>query len=203
MLVNQRVRNDVRLIVVSGETGKGSFPGGGQGESYIGYAKRLTRELRLEERVIFTGYLANDDPLLEEILRILFVSYFRISTGIFHPALSPPCWRRGSRFWFRRFPCFDEYERLTAFEEKEPRGAGGQNGGADGRSAIAGRSRSGHETQRGNLRHGANFCATSKSIRNSPNAEPYADFSTSVKQRGWPSRRSRESTGLARNGFRR
>ena len=51
ILVNQRGRKDARLIVVSGETGKGSFPGGGQGGSYIGWLKQLTAERKLEPYV--------------------------------------------------------------------------------------------------------------------------------------------------------
>lgn len=120
VLVNQRVRNDVRLIVVSGETGKGSFPGGGQGESYIGYLKRLTRELRLEERVIFTGYLANDDPLLEEIFADTFCFLFPYLNRNFPSGAISTVLATRKPILVSQIPCFDEYERLLAFEEKNP-----------------------------------------------------------------------------------
>lgn len=120
VLVNQRGRKDVRLIVVSGETGKGSFPGGGQGESYIGYLKRLTRELRLEERVIFTGYLANDDPLLEEVFADTFCFLFPYLNRNFPSGAISTVLATRKPIIVSRIPCFDEYERLLAFEEKNP-----------------------------------------------------------------------------------
>ena len=120
ILVNQRGRRDVRLVVVSGETGKGSFPGGGQGESYIGYLKRLTRELRLEERVIFTGYLANDDPLLEEIFAETFCFLFPYLNRNFPSGAISTVLATRKPILVSRIPCFDEYEQLLSFEEKNP-----------------------------------------------------------------------------------
>lgn len=120
VLVNQRGRRDVRLVVVSGEAGKASFPGGGQGESYIGYLKRLTRELRLEDRVIFTGYLANDDPLLEEVFADTFCFLFPYLNRNFPSGAISTVLATRKPILVSRIPCFDEYERLLAFEEKNP-----------------------------------------------------------------------------------
>jgi glycosyltransferase involved in cell wall biosynthesis len=120
VLVNQRGRKDVRLVVVSGETGKGSFPGGGQGESYIGYLKRLTRELRLQERVIFTGYLANDDPLLEEIFADTFCFLFPYLNRNFPSGAISTVLATRKPILVSQIPCFDEYENLLMFEEKNP-----------------------------------------------------------------------------------
>jgi len=120
ILVNQQRRKDMRLIVVSGETGKSSFPGGGQGESYIGYLKRLTRELRLEERVIFTGYLANDDPLLEEVFADTFCFLFPYLNRNFPSGAISTVLATRKPILVSRIPCFDEYENLMSFEEKNP-----------------------------------------------------------------------------------
>lgn len=120
VLVNQRGRKDVRLVVVSGETGKGSFPGGGQGETYIGYLKRLTRELQLEECVIFTGYLANDDPLLEEIFAETFCFLFPYLNRNFPSGAISTVLATRKPILVSRIPCFEEYERLLSFEEKNP-----------------------------------------------------------------------------------
>ncbi|MCO5052371.1 MAG: glycosyltransferase [Verrucomicrobiae bacterium] len=118
LLVNQRGRKDIRLVVVSGEAGKSSFPGGGQGESYIGYLKRLTRELRLEERVIFTGYLANEDPLLEEIFATTFCFLFPYLNRNFPSGAISTVLATRKPVLVSRIPCFAEYENLPAFEEK-------------------------------------------------------------------------------------
>jgi glycosyltransferase involved in cell wall biosynthesis len=120
VLVNQRRRQGIRLIVVSGEASKASFPGGGQGESYIGYLKRLTRELRLEEQVIFTGYLANDDPLLEEIFADTFCFLFPYLNRNFPSGAISTVLATRKPILVSQIPCFDEYERLLAFEEKNP-----------------------------------------------------------------------------------
>lgn len=120
ILVHQRGRQDVCLVVVSGETGKGSFPGGGQGETYIGYLKRLTRELRLEGRVIFTGYLANDDPLLEEIFAETFCFLFPYLNRNFPSGAISTVLATRKPILVSRIPCFDEYENLLSFEEKNP-----------------------------------------------------------------------------------
>lgn len=120
VLVHQRGRKDARLVVVSGETGKSSFPGGGQGESYIGYLKRLTRELRLEEQVIFTGYLANDDPLLEEIFADTFCFLFPYLNRNFPSGAISTVLATRKPILVSRIPCFDEYENLLMFAEKNP-----------------------------------------------------------------------------------
>ena len=120
VLVNQRGRKDIRLIIVSGETGKSSFPGGGQGESYIGYLKRLVREARLEDQVIFTGYLANDDPLLEEIFNETFCFLFPYLNRNFPSGAISTVLATRKPILVSRIPCFDEYEKLLSFEEKNP-----------------------------------------------------------------------------------
>ncbi len=120
VLLNQRGRKDVRLVVVSGETGKSGFPGGGQGETYIGYLKRLTREMRLEERVIFTGYLANDDPLLEEIFAETFCFLFPYLNRNFPSGAISTVLTTRKPILVSRIPCFEEYESLLSFEEKNP-----------------------------------------------------------------------------------
>jgi glycosyltransferase involved in cell wall biosynthesis len=114
----QRGRTDVRLIIVSGEAAKASFPGGGQGESYIGYLKRLTRELRLEDRVTFTGYLANDDPLLEEIFAETFCFLFPYLNRNFPSGAISTVLVTRKPILVSRIPCFEEYENLLSFEEK-------------------------------------------------------------------------------------
>ncbi len=120
VLVNQRARKDVRLIVVSGETGKSSFPGGGQGETYIGYLKRLARELGVEDRVLFTGYLANDDPLLEEIFADTFCFLFPYLNRNFPSGAISTVLATRKPILVSQIPCFEEYETLLSFEEKNP-----------------------------------------------------------------------------------
>jgi glycosyltransferase involved in cell wall biosynthesis len=120
ILANQRGRKDVRLIVVSGETGKGSFPGGGQGETYIGYLKRLARELRVEDRVLFTGYLANDDPLLEEIFADTFCFLFPYLNRNFPSGAISTVLATRKPILVSQIPCFEEYENLLTFAEKNP-----------------------------------------------------------------------------------
>jgi glycosyltransferase involved in cell wall biosynthesis len=120
VLINQRARKDVRLIIVSGETGKGSFPGGGQGETYVGYLKRLARELRVEDRVLFTGYLANDDPLLEEIFADTFCFLFPYLNRNFPSGAISTVLATRKPILVSQIPCFEEYENLLTFAEKNP-----------------------------------------------------------------------------------
>jgi glycosyltransferase involved in cell wall biosynthesis len=105
---------------VSGETGKGSFPGGGQGETYIGYLKRLARELRVEDRVLFTGYLANDDPLLEEIFADTFCFLFPYLNRNFPSGAISTVLATRKPILVSQIPCFEEYENLLTFAEKNP-----------------------------------------------------------------------------------
>jgi glycosyltransferase involved in cell wall biosynthesis len=120
ILVNQRGRRDLRLIIVSGETGKASFPGGGQGKSYIDYLKGVTRQLRLDEHVIFTGYLADKDPLLEEIFAGTFCFLFPYLNRNFPSGAISTVLASRKPILVSRIPCFDEYEGLLTFEEKDP-----------------------------------------------------------------------------------
>lgn len=118
LLVHQRGRPAPRLVIVSGETGKSSFPGGGQGESYIGYLQRLTRERQLETRVIFTGYLANTDPLLEDIFAETFCFLFPYLNRNFPSGAISTVLATRKPVLVSRIPCFEEYEDLPSFEEK-------------------------------------------------------------------------------------
>ncbi len=119
VLVNQRKRHDARLIIVSGETGKGSFPGGGQGGTYIGWLKQLTAEHRLEQHVHFTGYLANDDPLLEDIFAETFCFVFPYLDRQFPSGAISTVLATRKPILVTRIRCFDEYEGLLHFEEKD------------------------------------------------------------------------------------
>ncbi|HEX3856353.1 MAG TPA: glycosyltransferase [Verrucomicrobiae bacterium] len=119
ILVNQRGRKDVKLIVVSGDTGKGSFPGGGQGDTYIGWLKKLAAELKLEAHVIFTGYLANDDPLLEEIFAETFCFVFPYLDRNFPSGAISTTLATGKPVLVSDIRCFQEYEGLLNFKERD------------------------------------------------------------------------------------
>lgn len=118
-LVNQRGRKDVKLAVISGETGKGSFPGGGQGGSYIGWLKQLTAERKLEQNVIFTGYLANEDPLLEELFAETLCFVFPYLDRNFPSGAISTTLATGKPMLVTQIRCFDEYEGLPSFPEKD------------------------------------------------------------------------------------
>jgi glycosyltransferase involved in cell wall biosynthesis len=119
ILVNQRGRRDLRLIIVSGETGKASFPGGGQGKSYIDHLKDMTAEFRLDDYVIFTGYLADKDSLLEEIFAGTFCFLFPYLNRNFPSGAISTVLASRKPILVSRIPCFDEYEGLLTFEEKD------------------------------------------------------------------------------------
>jgi glycosyltransferase involved in cell wall biosynthesis len=119
ILINQRGRKDVRLVIVSGETGKGSFPGGGQGGTYIGWLKQLTAERKLEPYIIFTGYLANDDPLLEEVFAETFCFVFPYLDRNFPSGAISTTLATGKPMLVTDIACFEEYERLPCFPEKD------------------------------------------------------------------------------------
>jgi glycosyltransferase involved in cell wall biosynthesis len=118
-LVNRRGRRDVKLVIVSGDTGKSSFPGGGQGDTYIGSLKKLAAELKLETHVIFTGYLANDDPLLEEIFAETFCFVFPYLDRNFPSGAISTTLATGKPVLVSDIRCFQEYEGLLNFKERD------------------------------------------------------------------------------------
>jgi glycosyltransferase involved in cell wall biosynthesis len=122
ILVNQRGRKDIKLVVISGETGKGSFPGGGQGGTYIGWLKQLTAERKLEHYVIFTGYLANDDPLLEEIFAETLCFVFPYLDRNFPSGAISTTLATGKPVLVSDIRCFQEYEGLLNFKERDAAG---------------------------------------------------------------------------------
>jgi glycosyltransferase involved in cell wall biosynthesis len=119
ILVNQRGRKDIKLIIISGETGKGSFPGGGQGGTYIGWLKQLTAERNLDPYVIFTGYLANQDLLLEEIFAETLCFLFPYVNRNFPSGAISTTLATGKPMLVTDIPCFQEYEDLPSFPEKD------------------------------------------------------------------------------------
>jgi len=118
-LVHRLGCRQARLVVVSGETGKGSFPGGGQGGTYIGWLKELTRERKLEPYVLFTGYLANDDPLLEEIFAESLAFVFPYLDRNFPSGAISTTLATGKPMLVSDIRCFQEYENLPSFPEKD------------------------------------------------------------------------------------
>jgi glycosyltransferase involved in cell wall biosynthesis len=119
ILVNQRGRSDVKLIIVSGDTGKGNFPGGGQGETYIGSLKKLAAELKLEPHIVFTGYLANGDPLLEEIFAETFCFVFPYLDRNFPSGAISTTLATGKPVLVSDIRCFQEYDGLLNFKERD------------------------------------------------------------------------------------
>jgi glycosyltransferase involved in cell wall biosynthesis len=118
-LVHELGRRDARLVVVSGETGKGSFPGGGQGGTYIGWLKQLTAERHLEPYVIFTGYLGNEDPLLEEVFSETLAFVFPYLDRNFPSGAISTTLATGKPMLVTDIRCFQEYEDLPSFPEKD------------------------------------------------------------------------------------
>lgn len=118
LLVNRDGRRDVKLFVVSGETFKASFPGGGQGGSYIGQLKELTRQWKLENYVHFTGYLDNHDPVLEEIFAESFCFLFPYLDRNFPSGAISTVLATNKPVLVTKIQCFREYEGLLMFEEK-------------------------------------------------------------------------------------
>ena len=119
VLVNQRGRKDARLVIVSGETGKGSFPGGGQGGTYIGWLKQLTSERKLESYVLFTGYLANEEPLLEEIFSETLGFVFPYLDRNFPSGAISTTLATGKPMLVTDIRCFQEYDGLPNFPQKD------------------------------------------------------------------------------------
>jgi glycosyltransferase involved in cell wall biosynthesis len=119
ILVNQRGRKDIKAVIVSGETGKATFPGGGQGGTYIGWLKQLTAERKLEPYVIFTGYLPNSDPLLEEIFSEARGFVFPYLDRNFPSGAISTALATGKPMLVTDIRCFQEYEALPSFPEKD------------------------------------------------------------------------------------
>lgn len=117
-LIHQRGRKTARLMIVSGETGKGSFPGGGQGGTYVGWLRQLVVERKLEDYVLFTGYLANEDPLLEEIFANTLCFIFPYLDRNFPSGAISTALATGKPMLVSDIRCFQEYERLPKFPEK-------------------------------------------------------------------------------------
>jgi glycosyltransferase involved in cell wall biosynthesis len=119
ILANRRGRRDVKLVIVSGDTGKSNFPGGGQGSTYIGSLKKLAAELKIESHVIFTGYLANDDPLLEEIFAETFCFVFPYLDRNFPSGAISTTLATGKPVLVSDIRCFQEYDGLLNFKERD------------------------------------------------------------------------------------
>ena len=119
ILINQRGRKDVKLVVISGETEKGSFPGGGQGGTYIGWLKQLTAERKLEPYIIFTGYLANNEPMLEEVFAETLCFIFPYLNRNFPSGAISTTLATGKPILVTNIRCFQEYENLPSFPEKD------------------------------------------------------------------------------------
>lgn len=66
---------DLHLIIVSGE-GDGFGYKGREGETYLQYLKRLTKDLNLNERVHFTGFLGYDKLEQKALLAEIFTRTF-------------------------------------------------------------------------------------------------------------------------------
>jgi glycosyltransferase involved in cell wall biosynthesis len=118
-LINRDSRTEVKLVIVSGETGKGSFPGGGQGGTYIGWLKQLAAERKLESHIFFTGYLANDNPLLEEIFAGTFCFIFPYLDRNFPSGAISTTLATGKPVLVSDIRCFQEYEGLLNFKERD------------------------------------------------------------------------------------
>jgi glycosyltransferase involved in cell wall biosynthesis len=119
VLVNRKGRKDLKLVIVSGETGKGSFPGGGQGGTYIGWLKVLVAERKLENYVVFTGYLKNEDPLLEEVFANTVCFVFPYLDRNFPSGAISTTLATNKPMLVTEIRCFQEYEGLPAFPEKD------------------------------------------------------------------------------------
>ncbi len=119
ILINQRGRKNVKLVIVSGETGSGSFPGGGQGGTYIGWLKQMAAERKIADSVVFTGYLANDNPLLEEIFSETLCFVFPYLDRNFPSGAISTTLATGKPMLVSDIRCFQEYEGLPNFPEKD------------------------------------------------------------------------------------
>jgi len=114
VLVNRWGRTDIRLVIVSGETHKG-----GLGMSYIDYLKQLATKYQVSSHVVFTGYLANDDPLLEDIFHGTFCFLFPYKNRPFASAALATTLTTYKPILVSDIPCFHEYDGLLTFPEAD------------------------------------------------------------------------------------
>ncbi len=119
ILVNQRGRRDIRLFIVSGETGKRSAPGGGQGGTYLDFLRQLARERKVQDYVIFTGYLADNDPLLEELFAETSCFIFPYLNRAFASAAISTALTSGKAVLVSKIKCFEDFDDLPSFPEKD------------------------------------------------------------------------------------
>jgi len=120
ILVNHQGRHDVKLLVVSGEPSKRSAPGGGQGRAYLDLLKKMARELDIEAHVLFTGYLANEEPLLEEIFAKTRCFIFPYLNRPFASAAVATAMASGKPLLVTNAKCFEEFDDLPSVSEADP-----------------------------------------------------------------------------------
>jgi glycosyltransferase involved in cell wall biosynthesis len=119
ILVNQRGFKEIKIVIISGETAKGTFPGGGQGGTYIGWLKQLAAERKLESYILFTGYLPNADPLIEEIFASTFCFVYPYLDRNFPSGAISTTLATGKPVLVSDIRCFQEYEGLLNFKERD------------------------------------------------------------------------------------
>jgi len=120
ILVNRYGRVETKLVVVSGETLKKAAPGGGQGGAYLDSLRQLAKDCNLTENVVFTGYLADNDPLLEEVFAKTLCFVFPYSNRPFASAAVATTMATGKPLLVTRTRCFDDFERLPSVPEADP-----------------------------------------------------------------------------------
>ena len=118
ILVNQRKREDIRLVIVSGDNIGAGLPGGGQGLSYIVYLRKLTTQYHLDDKIIFTGYLANDDPLLENIFADTYCFLFPYRNRHFASGAISTVLATHKPVLVSDIRSFEEYEGLMSFAKE-------------------------------------------------------------------------------------
>jgi glycosyltransferase involved in cell wall biosynthesis len=74
-IITQNSSTNIHLMVVSGES-FGISISGREGETYLEYLARLTKELGLQDKVHFTGFLDYDVPDEKELLAEIFTKTF-------------------------------------------------------------------------------------------------------------------------------
>lgn len=108
---------DVRLYIVSGNLPSAGIPGSGS-TSYLDSLKQLAFDLQAP--VVFTGFLKNEDPYLQELfLRAQAVVFpYRnrdfACSGAVNTAIASGC-----SVILSSAPCFDHYQTLPKFNEGE------------------------------------------------------------------------------------
>jgi glycosyltransferase involved in cell wall biosynthesis len=119
VLVNQQKQVDVRLVIVSGDNTGAGLPGGGQGLSYIGYLRKLTTQYHLDDKVIFTGYLASNDPLLEDIFDDTYCFLFPYRNRHFPSGAISTVLATHKPILVSNIRSFEEYEGLEFFARED------------------------------------------------------------------------------------